>query len=79
LIKEQNIKWIYALAVVFILINAACTYFEFYYFNLIPAIILVIFLALFSIDKLIMLVVFLTPFAVNLQDLEGGFGISLPT
>jgi putative inorganic carbon (hco3(-)) transporter len=79
LIKEQNIKWIYALAVVFILINAACTYFEFYYFNLIPAIILVIFLALFSIDKLILLVVFLTPFAVNLQDLEGGFGISLPT
>jgi O-antigen ligase len=45
----------------------------------VPAVILVLLLAIFSLDKLIMLVVFLTPFAINLQDLEGGLGISLPT
>jgi putative inorganic carbon (hco3(-)) transporter len=79
LIKEKNIKWVFSLAIVFILINAVCTYYEFYYFNLIPAALLILLLAVFSLDKLILLVVFLTPFAVNLQDLEGGLGISLPT
>ena len=61
------------------LINAVCTYFEFYYFNLVPAAVLIVLLALFSLDKLILLVVFLTPFAINLQHIEGGFGLSLPT
>ena len=75
----KNIKWVYALSIAFILINALCTFFEFYYFNLIPAAILVVLLALFSLDKLILLVVFLTPLAINLQHIEGGFGLSLPT
>ncbi|HEX8514734.1 MAG TPA: O-antigen ligase family protein [Bacteroidia bacterium] len=79
MIKEKNLKWVYSLAIAFILVNAVCTYFEFYYFNLVPAAILVLLLAVYSLDKLIMLVVFLTPFAINLQDLEGGLGISLPT
>jgi putative inorganic carbon (HCO3(-)) transporter len=79
LLNTKNIRWVYALSIVFILINAICTYFEFYYFNLVPAVILIILLALFSLDKLILLVVFLTPLAVNLQNLEGGLGLSLPT
>jgi len=79
LLEQKNIKWVYALSITFILINAVSTYFEFYYLNLIPAAILIVFLALFSLDKLILLVVFLTPLAVNLQDLEEGLGLSLPT
>jgi putative inorganic carbon (hco3(-)) transporter len=79
LLEQKNIKWLYALSITFILLNAVFTYFEFYYFNLVPAAILIVLLALFSLDKLILLVVFLTPLAVNLQHLEGGFGLSLPT
>jgi putative inorganic carbon (HCO3(-)) transporter len=79
LLDQKNIKWVYALSIAFILINALCTYLEFYYFNFIPAIILIILLALFSLDKLVLLVVFLTPLAINLQNLEGGLGLSLPT
>ncbi|MCW3085333.1 MAG: hypothetical protein JWP12_2699 [Bacteroidetes bacterium] len=79
MIQQKNIKWVYLLAIAFILINAVCTYYEFYYFNLLPAALLVVFLALFSLDRLMLLVVFLTPFAVNLQNLEGGLGLSLPT
>lgn len=67
------------LAIAFILVNAVCTYYEFYYFNLLPAALLVVFLALFALDKLMLLVVFLTPFAINLQNLDGGLGLSLPT
>lgn len=79
MLEQKNIKWVYALSIAFILINAVCTFFEFYYFNLIPAAILVLLLALFSLDKLILFVVFLTPLAINLQDIDGGFGLSLPT
>ncbi len=79
MLDSKYIKWIYALSSAFIVINAVCTYLEFYYFNLIPAVLLIILLALFSLDKLILVVVFLTPLAINLQHMEGGFGLSLPT
>ncbi|MES2591485.1 MAG: O-antigen ligase family protein [Bacteroidota bacterium] len=77
--EQKQIKWVYALSILFILINAVCTFFEFYYFNLLPAVLLILLLAFFSLDKLILFVVFLTPLAVNLQHLDGGLGLSLPT
>lgn len=79
MLEQKNIKWVYALSIAFIIINAVCTFYEFYYFNLVPAAVLIILLALFSLDKLILLVVFLTPLAINLQQLDGGLGLSLPT
>ena len=79
MLEQKNIKLVYAIAIAFLILNAVCTYLEFYYFNLVPAIILVVLLALFSLDKLILFVVFLTPLAINLQNLEGGLGLSLPT
>ncbi len=79
ILDERHRKWVYALSILFIVFNAVCTYFEFYYFNLLPAVLLVVLLAFFSLDKLILFVVFLTPLAVNLQNLEGGLGLSLPT
>jgi O-antigen ligase len=78
-LEHKYIKWAYAFSISFIVINAICTYFEFYYFNLLPALLLIILLALFALDKLVLMVVFLTPLAVNLQHMEGGFGLSLPT
>ena len=79
MLQQKYIKWVYGLSILFILINAIATYLEFYYLNLIPAAVLVILLALFSIDKLMLLTVFLTPLAINLQHLEGNLGLSLPT
>ncbi|MBL7884624.1 MAG: O-antigen ligase family protein [Bacteroidia bacterium] len=54
-------------------------YHEIYYFNLVPAAIVVLLLAIYSVEKLMLLTVFLTPLAINLQDLDGGLGLSLPT
>lgn len=79
MLEQKNIKWIFGLSILFILINAICTYLEFYYLNLVPAVLLVVLMALFSLDKLALFVVFLTPLAINLQHLEGGLGLSLPT
>lgn len=78
-LDPKHIKWIYALGILYILANAVCTYFEFYYFNLLPGVLLILLLAFFALDKLLLLVVFLTPLAINLQHLEGGLGLSLPT
>ena len=79
MIEQKNIKWVYAATLAFIILNAISAYYGFYYFNLLPAALLIILLALFALDKLILFTVFLTPLAVNLQDLNGGFGLSLPT
>jgi O-antigen ligase len=79
LLTEKNIKWIYVLSILFILGNCVSFYFEFYLFPLLPAVILIILLALFALEALMLFVVFVTPFAINLQHLEGGLGISLPT
>lgn len=79
MIQEKNIKWLYAISIIFIVINAICTYYEFYYLNLLPAALVILLLAIFSLDKLILVTVFLTPLAVNLQNLDGGLGLSLPT
>lgn len=79
MLEKKNIKWVYTFSITFIIINAICTYLEFYYFNLLPAALLIILLAFFSLDKLILFVVFLTPLAINLQHMEGGLGLSLPT
>ena len=75
----KNIKWVYILAFTFICVNALCIYFENYYINLVPVALLIVLLAIYALDKLILFVVFLTPLAINLQHLEGGLGLSLPT
>lgn len=66
------------LSALFIALNTLFIASESYYFNLLPAAILIALLALFSLDKLILLVVFLTPLSINLKDSDVGLGLSLP-
>ena len=44
-----------------------------------PAFLILLFLYLFSLDKVIMMIVFLTPLAVNYKNYDLGIGISIPT
>lgn len=44
-----------------------------------PVFLVLLFLYLFSLDKVIMMIVFLTPLAVNYKNYDLGIGISLPT
>lgn len=52
---------------------------EFYWFALLPAVLLIILLFIFSLDKLLLLIVFLTPLSINLSDFENNVRIILPT
>ena len=52
---------------------------EFYWVALLPFAIIVALLYVYSLDVIIWIIVFATPLAINIQDLDRGVGISLPT
>ncbi len=75
--KKKN--WIYAISFAFIAINAIAIAFEFYWLSLLPFVVIVALLALFSLDKLVWIAVFFTPLSITIKDVGFGLGISLPT
>ena len=72
-------KWIYAAGILFAAVNAVLISTEFFYLPLLPVVLAISLLAFFSLDKLVILIVFLTPLSVNLTDVGGGVGLTLPT
>lgn len=74
----------YFVTISYILINAYFLVFAkdiFYLFNLLPFAILIIFLAIFDIEKIMYLMVFSTPLAITLKELgySQGLNLSLPS
>jgi putative inorganic carbon (hco3(-)) transporter len=79
LTDSLKLKWIYGLSGLFIALNCIFIAKEFYWFSLVPAALLIVLTALLAIDKLLLFIVFCTPLSINLQDLDVGIGLSLPT
>lgn len=77
-IKEY---WVWGLALLFVAMNLTLTYFEVYYFNLVPLVLLVVLLAFTRLDILLYAVVLLTPLSVPLRQLSRGldFDFFIPT
>ena len=75
---KQTLWWVYGCSLVFLVVNAICSINEFYYFNLLPPVLLVGLLAVVALDKLILFCVFLTPLSINLSSNEIHLGLSLP-
>lgn len=74
-----KIKLVYAVSFIFLVVNLIAIIKNIYWLSLLPVVLFMVLLAIFALDKLILLIVFCTPLAINLQKLEMGFGISLPT
>jgi putative inorganic carbon (hco3(-)) transporter len=74
-----KIKWVYGLSALFIALNCFFIAKEFYWFAIVPAALLIILTALLALDKLLLFIVFCTPLSINLQDLDVGMGVALPT
>ncbi len=53
--------------------------YEFWYAFLLPPVFLVVWLTLYRLDWAMWIIVFATPISVNLTDLTGGAGLSVPT
>lgn len=77
---KAKIVWVYALTAAFLLTNFyLILQKDFYWFFILPLALLVLYYYLVSLDKIILLITFLTPLAVNIRNMDMGFGISLPT
>ena len=80
MVKAIKNNWIYLSGILFLLVNLILTYKDFYYLNLLPLVLLVIYAAFFALDKLFLFVVLCTPISLNLESLSiGGIGLYLPT
>ncbi len=79
MIDKISIRWVYFLGIVFILANAWLVYKEQYWGFLLPVVLLVLLLYIYSLDKILYLIVFATPLAVLYRDYDVGIGVSLPT
>lgn len=77
--KQVSLKWVYGAGLGFVLLNAFFIYMEVFWLAAIPAALFIIGLALFRIDVLLMIITFAAPISLNIEDVGGGFGLSVPT
>lgn len=77
--QSLKLRLIYGACALFIALNCYFITREIYWFSLFPAVLLVVLCALLALDKLLLFIVFCTPLSINLQNLDGGVGVALPT
>ena len=81
-LKYKKETWLaLGFSVLFIFLNGFLITKEFYYLNLIPWFLLIVFIALYSVDSILLLIVFFTPISIKLSELIPGIGadLHLPT
>lgn len=66
-------------AFIYIAVSSVFIAREMYWIFLFPIVLLIVYLAFFKVDYLLFFIVFSTPLAINLENVGGGFGLSLPT
>lgn len=77
---RSKIIWVYLISTLFIAINLYLVVKHNVLWGAItPVVLLILILYFVSIDKIILLITLATPLAVNIRDMDMGFGISIPT
>lgn len=76
---RTKLAWIYGICAVFIALNTYLISQEFYLMTLVPAVLIIVLMAIISLDRLVLLTVFFTPLSINLKDSDFGAAISFPT
>ncbi|RLD61102.1 MAG: hypothetical protein DRJ05_03355 [Bacteroidetes bacterium] len=77
--EKSKLIWIYLISALYIAVNTLLFVNDFYWGALLPLVIFVAMVYFISLDKILLLITFVTPFAINIKDLDLGFGISLPS
>lgn len=77
--EKSKLIWVYLLSSLFIAFNTYLIVNHKMWGAVLPVVLFITLLYFISIDKILLLITFLTPLAVNIQDVEMGFGLSLPT
>lgn len=76
---KVKLYWVYGISILFILLNITLILKEFYWSLLLPVVVIIVLLYIFSLDRVLLLITFLTPLAINFQNFDADLGISLPT
>ncbi len=80
MVRALRNNWIAATCLLFIVVNTVAIAKEFYWLNLLPAALVVLWAMVSSLERLVLFIVFATPLSINLEQLDlGGIGIALPT
>lgn len=75
----QN-RWLYVILTLFVVLNAYFTYKNQPILNILPFVLVVMYLAFFKFDLLFLILIFFTPLSVNIEEYVGGaIGLFLPT
>lgn len=76
--EKRTLWWVYGISFAFLIANTICIAHEFFWLNLLPPVLMVIYMAVTQLDKLLLFCVFLVPLSVNLSSNEVRLGLSLP-
>ncbi len=79
LAEKNKLRWVYVLSALFIALNAYLVVKEHYWGFLVPVVLALLLLYVYSLDKVLLIITFLTPLAINIRDYEYNLGISIPT
>lgn len=77
--NQLSYKQFYFVLGSFALLNGIFLYAEIFYFLAVPAALAIVALALFKLDWLLLFIMFLVPLSINVEDVGGGMGLTLPT
>jgi O-antigen ligase len=81
LANKRETYLVYLVSFLFVALNTFLIAKEFYYFSIIPLVLLIVLIAVYALDKLVLIAVFVTPLSVQLSDIIKGydFDLSLPS
>jgi putative inorganic carbon (HCO3(-)) transporter len=74
--RDYLVYWVTG---IFLLLNAVAIYFEFFYLPILPLFLAIVGVTFFRMDAIFFLIVLATPLSINLEGLEFGLGLALPT
>jgi len=81
LTNKRETYLVYLVSFLFVALNTFLIAKEFFYFSIIPLVLLIVLIAVYALDKLVLIAVFVTPLSVQLSDIIKGydFDLSLPS
>jgi len=77
--EKSKLIWVYMISALYIAFNTVLFVNNFYWGALLPLVIFIALVYFISLDKILLLITLVTPLAINIRDLDMGFGISLPS
>ena len=76
---RSKLIWVYLFSILFIAFNSYLIVNDYLWGALLPVILFITILYFISLDKIILLITFFTPIAINMENVDIGIGISIPT